>query len=448
MGQNVSATPSLPPARTPGTAPIAQLRGIRKTFPKASGGDLLVLDGIDLDLNDGEIVCLLGRSGSGKSTMLRIIAGLLSPTSGEVLFEGEPVHGPAAGIGMVFQTFALFPWLTVLENVEVGLEALGLPAAESRQRALTAIDLIGLDGFESAYPKELSGGMRQRVGFARATAIHPRLLLMDEAFSALDVLTAENLRSEFLQLWGDGRLPIRSVLMVTHNIEEAVLMGDRIVLMGTNPGRVTHIIPVTLPRPRDRFDTALREMVDSIYGQMTARPIPPAKPVTSATLPIAERLPQAPINRMAGFLSTLAHPPFNGRADLPDINALFHPRQGGLFPLLEAAHRFGLAELEGGDITLSDLGRQFVDADLEGRKTIFRSQLLLHVPLASHIRTVLDTRPEQRAPLVRFREELEDHLSEQDAEMTLRTVIDWGRYAELFDYDADRDLLRPPRLDQ
>lgn len=440
MVHNASAIAREPQPPSPGSGPIAQLRGIRKTFPKASGGDLLVLDDINLDLNDGEIVCLLGRSGSGKSTMLRIIAGLLSPTSGEVLFEGRPVHGPAAGIGMVFQTFALFPWLTVLKNVELGLEALGLPADESRQRALAAVDLIGLDGFESAYPKELSGGMRQRVGFARATAIHPRLLLMDEAFSALDVLTAENLRSEFLQLWGDGSLPIRSVLMVTHNIEEAVLMGDRIVVLGINPGRITDIIPISLARPRDRFDPVLRKMVDSVYGQMTARPIPLTRQPIPATLPIAERLPRAPVNRMAGFLATLANSPFDGRADLPDIDDLFNATQGEVFPLLEALHRFGLARLEAGDITLTDLGRRFVDSDLEGRKTIFRGQLLMQVPLASHIRSVLDTRPEQRAPLVRFRVELEDHLSEQDAEMTLRTVIDWGRYAELFAYDDDAEV--------
>lgn len=419
----------------PGTHPLVRLRGIRKTFPKGSGDDLLVLDGINLDLDDREIVCLLGRSGSGKSTLLRIIAGLLPPTSGEVLFDGEPVRGPAPGIGMVFQTFALFPWLTVLENVEVGLEALGLPRAEMRQRAISAIDLIGLDGFESAYPKELSGGMRQRVGFARATAIHPRLLLMDEAFSALDVLTAENLRSEFLHLWGDGRLPIRCILMVTHNIEEAVLMGDRIVVLGTNPGRVTATIPITLPRPRDRFDPVVRELVDSVYGRMTARPLPPSRPSIPVVLAVAERLPDAPINRMAGFLATLAEPPFNGRADLPDIDVLFQPVPGGLLTLLETLHRFGLAELAEGDIRVTELGRQFVASDLDGRKALFRRQLITHVPLAAHIRSVLDTRPEQRAPLVRFREELEDHLSEQDAEMTLRTVIDWGRYAELFSYD-------------
>ncbi|HEY0839034.1 MAG TPA: nitrate/sulfonate/bicarbonate ABC transporter ATP-binding protein, partial [Vulgatibacter sp.] len=413
----------------PGPQPIAGIRGVRKTFAKASGGELLVLDDIDLDLPDGKIVCLLGRSGSGKSTLLRIIAGLLAPTRGEVCFEGRPVRGPAPGIAMVFQSFALFPWLTVLENVQVGLEALGLPRSEIRSRALEAIDLIGLDGFESAYPKELSGGMRQRVGFARAIVIHPKLLLMDEAFSALDVVTAENLRAEFLDLWHERRLPIRSVLMVTHNIEEAVLMGDRIVILSTNPGRVSQTLEVSLPRPRDRFDPDVREAIDSVYALMTARPLPHARPPAGAAARrITERLHAVSTASMAGLLEILSKPPFDGKADLPVLAALLHLEGDDLFPVVEMLHRLGFADVAGGDILLSDDGRRFVAADTEARKAAFRVQLRHNVALADHIRTVLDSRPRHRAPLVRFREELEDQLSPEDADETLRAVTDWGRY--------------------
>src|SRR5271157_5909964 len=225
-------------------APLLDIHGLRHTFPKADGGDLLVLDGIELQIAQGQIVGLLGRTGSGKSTLLRLIAGLAQPSDGSVTYLGQPVLGPAAGIAMVFQGFALFPWLTVLENVQLGLEALGLPDPEIRKRALAAIDLIGLDGYESAYPRELSGGMRQRVGFARALVVDPTVLLMDEAFSALDVLTAETLRSDFIDLWTEGKLAIKSVMLVTHNIEEAVFMADRIVVLAPDPGRIAAEIEV------------------------------------------------------------------------------------------------------------------------------------------------------------------------------------------------------------
>src|SRR5215468_892644 len=251
---------------------LVDIRSVCRSFPKGSGEDLLVLENVDLTIRSGEIVGLLGRSGSGKSTLLRIIAGLIAPSSGEARCRGEVIQGPPNGVSMVFQSFALFPWLTVLQNVELGLEALGIDSAERRQRALAAIDLIGLDGFESAYPKELSGGMRQRVGFARALVVHPDLLLMDEPFSALDVLTAETLRTDLIDLWMEGRLPIKSVLMVTHNIEEAVLMCDRILIFSSNPGRVAAEIKVDLVHPRNRLDPVFRQFVDSIYARMTQRP--------------------------------------------------------------------------------------------------------------------------------------------------------------------------------
>src|ERR1700756_843680 len=253
-------------------AALLDVHSLRQSFPRADGGEHLVLDGVELSLAQGQIVGLLGRTGSGKSTLLRLIAGLAQPSGGTVTYLGERVTGPAPGIAMVFQSFALFPWLTVLENVQLGLEALGLPEAEIRKRALAAIDLIGLDGYESAFPRELSGGMRQRVGFARALVVHPNILLMDEPFSALDVLTAETLRSDFLDLWGEGQLPIKSVLLVTHNIEEAVQMCDRMLIFSTHPGRVIGEIPVDLPQPRHAGDPRFQALVDRVYVEMTSKP--------------------------------------------------------------------------------------------------------------------------------------------------------------------------------
>src|SRR5258708_1853326 len=258
-------------------APLLELHSLRQSFPKPDGNQLLVLDDISVELAPGEIVGLFGRSGSGKSTLLRLIAGLARPSGGNITYLGRPVVAPAPGVAMVFQSFALFPWMTVLENVQLGLEALGLPEAEIRRRALSAIDLIGLDGYESAYPRELSGGMRQRVGFARALVVHPNILLMDEPFSALDVLTAETLRTDFLDLWSEGRLPIKGVILVTHNIEEAVLMCDRILVFSTSPGHIVDQIKVDLPQPRNRLDPNFRDLVERIYVVMTARPAASAR---------------------------------------------------------------------------------------------------------------------------------------------------------------------------
>src|SRR5580700_4342752 len=253
---------------------LLTVQACRQSYHKDASADLVVLDGVHLELREGEIVALLGRSGSGKSTLLRIVAGLLAPTAGEVRWRGRKIEGPTEGVAMVFQTFALFPWLTVQENVELGLEARGVVRTEREKRAEEAIDLIGLGGFESAYPKELSGGMRQRVGLARALVVHPDLLLMDEPFSALDVLTAENLRTDLIDLWSERKLPIKAMMMVTHNIEEAVLMADRILLFSTNPGRVEHELRVKLPHPRNRHDQAFVQMVDDIYALMTRRAVP------------------------------------------------------------------------------------------------------------------------------------------------------------------------------
>jgi NitT/TauT family transport system ATP-binding protein len=420
-----------------GQQSLLEVRGCKQAYHKDASADLVVLDDVNLVLREGEMVALLGRSGSGKSTLLRIVAGLLTPTAGEVLWRDRPVHGPAEGVAMVFQSFALFPWLTVQENVELGLEARGVARAERKSRAEAAIDLIGLGGFESAYPKELSGGMRQRVGLARALVVHPDLLLMDEPFSALDVLTAENLRTDLIDLWSEGKLPVRSVLMVTHNIEEAVLMCDRILVFASSPGRVANELRVPFPHPRNRLDPAFRQLVDDIYGLMTRRPVPRA--VATAPVTVAVPLHRVGTNQMAGLMEALAGPPYNGRADLPALAAALQYEVDELLPLGETLQLLHFAVLEEGDIYLSGEGRRFVAADTEERKQLFAAALLAYVPLARMVRQVLDERWNHRASAVRFRDELEDHMSPEYAEDTLRTLVAWGRYAELFSYDEEAE---------
>ena len=422
------------------TAALLDVHALRQSFPRADGGEHLVLDGVDLALSQGQIVGLLGRTGSGKSTLLRLIAGLAQPSGGTVTYLGKPVDAPADGIAMVFQSFALFPWLTVLENVQLGLEALGLPEPEIRKRALAAIDLIGLDGYEFAFPRELSGGMRQRVGFARALVVHPNILLMDEPFSALDVLTAETLRTDFLELWGDGKLPIKGVILVTHNIEEAVLMCDRILLFSTNPGRIISEIAVNLKQPRNRLDPQFHDLVERIYVAMTARTPAPLQIGTGPATTINTVLPRVSANLMSGLIETLAAPPYNGRADLPVLADELHMEADELFPVSDALQMFRLAEIEGGDIKLSDIGKQFAELGTDDRKKLFQRQLLSYVPLAAHIRHVLQERANHVAPKSRFYDELEDYMSAEDAEQTLRSVIAWGRFAEAFAYDDDSGM--------
>ncbi|UFZ02511.1 nitrate/sulfonate/bicarbonate ABC transporter ATP-binding protein [Bradyrhizobium ontarionense] len=416
---------------------LIEIRSVSRLFPKGSGEDLVVLEKVDLTIRAGEIVGLLGRSGSGKSTLLRIIAGLVSPSSGEAKCRGEIIAGPPVGVAMVFQSFALFPWLTVLQNVELGLEALGIEAAERRKRALAAIDLIGLDGFESAFPKELSGGMRQRVGFARALVVHPDLLLMDEPFSALDVLTAETLRTDLVDLWTDGRLPIKSVLMVTHNIEEAVLMCDRILVFSSNPGRVAAEFKVDLPHPRNRLDAAFRQLVDSLYARMTQRPEP--KLPSTASAGVGMVLSHVSSNSISGLVETLAGEPYNGHADLPVLAGHLQLEVDEIFPLAEALQLLRFGQLSEGDLTLTEAGRRFAHLDTDERKKLFAQHLMENVPLMGLIRRVLDDRPAHAAPAARFRIELEDYMSEHYADETLHTIVSWGRYAELFAYDEQSE---------
>jgi NitT/TauT family transport system ATP-binding protein len=417
-------------------APLLEVRACRQSYTKDSNADLVVLDDVNLTIQAGEIVSLLGRSGSGKSTLLRIVSGLLEPTAGEVRWRGQALLGPADGVAMVFQSFALFPWLSVRENVELGLEAQGIPRAERERRAEAAIDLIGLGGYESAYPKEMSGGMRQRVGLARALVVHPDLLLMDEPFSALDVLTAETLRTDLIDLWMEGRLPVKSILLVTHNIEEAVLLCDRILVFASNPGRVASEIRVPFPHPRNRHDPAFRQLVDDVYGALTRRAPTPA-PSRTVDATFGSPLHQVSTNLLAGLMEALAGPPYNGRADLPALAESLQLEADELLPLGETLQMMHFAELEEGDIRLTDAGRQFVNADTDDRKKLFAAALRTYVPLAAAIRHTVDERWNHRASAVRFRDELEDHMSPEYAEETLRAVIGWGRFAELYSFDEE-----------
>ena len=438
---NTTFTSATPPAGISGPSPtpgpeIVRVENVSRGFDKAQG-EVLVLDGVNVTLHEGEIVGLLGRSGSGKSTLLRIICGLIEPSSGSVTYKGQPLHGPARGVAMVFQTFALFPWLTVLQNVEAGLEAQGIPVAERRKRALTAIDLIGLDGYENAYPRELSGGMRQRVGFARALVVDPALLLMDEPFSALDVLTAETLRTDLLDLWTQGRMPIRSILIVTHNIEEAVFMCDRILVLSSNPGRVVSEIRVPFTHPRNRLDPAFRTLVDEIYSRMTTRHSGEAP---KKGLDLGSNLPQVSTNLIAGLIETLAAEPYFGKADMPEIARSLQLEIDELFPVAEMLQHLGFAEVQAGDIMLTVAGRIFAEGSTQERKVLFAELLLQSVPLAAHIRQILNERPGHHAPRVRFEQELEDFLTDAAAEETLDSVSNWGRYAEIFSYNDQTEF--------
>src|SRR6266446_1688421 len=423
-------------------APPLRAIGVSKTYRTPDHIGRLVLGQVDFTLRDGEIVAILGKSGAGKSTFMRILAGLLPPSAGRVEYRGQPVAGPVRGIAMVFQSFALFPWLTVLGNVELGLEAQGVSAAERRRRAVEAIDVIGLDGFESAYPKELSGGMRQRVGFARALVVNPDILLLDEPFSQLDVLTAETLRGDLLDLWEADRIPTKGIIMVSHNIEEAVEVADRILIFSSDPGRIRADIPVVLPRPRVSDSAGFRQIVDQVYTLLTTQPGRDGRRgARPEPIGIGYRLPDASVQQLSGLIDSLSEAPYHGRADLPLLADEESLVMDELFPLIETLQLLGFAHVSAGDIELTALGRTYAEADMLARKQLFAEAVLKHIPLAAHIRRVLDERPGHRAPAARFLRELEDHLSESEAQRVLDTVINWGRHAEIFSYDSDTEVL-------
>jgi NitT/TauT family transport system ATP-binding protein len=426
--------------------PIVELKSVGKSFRSADGTARAVLEGVDFTLNEGEIVALLGQSGSGKSTMLRIMAGLIPADSGSVLYRGLPLYGPADGISMVFQSFALFPWLTVQKNVELGLEAKGMPPKDRVQRAEAAIELIGLSGFEGALPRELSGGMRQRVGIARALVMEPDVLLMDEAFSALDVLTGERLREDILELWESGKIPTKAILVVSHNIEEAVMMADRVLVFASDPGRVRDELPVTLSRPREVESSEVRGLIDKTYGLMTAGTTRTGR-VTGkdVKLQLGDRLPDAEIARMEGILELLADEPFLGHADLPKLAEETELSDEELLAVSRALTLLGFAHLEHGDIMLNPLGKQYALANNSERKVIFGQQLLENVPLIAYIRQGLVQDPSGDLHEELFLRLLRFTLDEADAISALRVAIEWGRYGDLFEYDFNTGVLNMPK---
>lgn len=421
--------------------PIIEIIGVEKSFRKGDRQELLVLQDINLKVYAGEIIAILGKSGSGKSTLLRIIAGLIQASAGEIHYRGKAVVGPARGISMVFQTFALLPWLTVLQNVELGLEALGVDRYERRERAIKAIDMIGLDGFESALPKELSGGMRQRVGFARALVVNPDVLLMDEPFSALDVLTADNLKSDLVDLWQSKKTGLNAIVFVTHSIEEAIMMADRVIVFNSNPGLITSDLKVTLPFPRSDLDPRFRNQVDRVYTLMTTQLQEERMQEGTTIIDIGYRLPEVSVAEVTGLLELLYSPEHQGKMDLPDVADMLTLDIDDLFPLTELLEILRFAKVSKGDITITEEGEAFVDADILERKKIFSIHLKKYVPLARYIYDQLIRHPRHRALEEHFLSLLEDYLSEEEAERVLRIAIEWGRYAELFAYDYSSGVL-------
>ncbi|HEX4329208.1 MAG TPA: nitrate/sulfonate/bicarbonate ABC transporter ATP-binding protein [Burkholderiales bacterium] len=425
------------------STPIVELKSVGKSFHAASGGERAVLHGVDFTLSEGEIVALLGQSGCGKSTMLRVIAGLIPPDGGQVLLRGMPLFGPARGVAMVFQSFALFPWLTVQKNVELGLEAQGVPMAERERRAGAAIEMIGLSGFEGALPRELSGGMRQRVGIARALVLEPEVLLMDEAFSALDVLTGERLREDILDLWQGGKIPTKAILVVSHNIEEAVTMADRILILGSDPGHIRAELPIALPRPRSAESPEVRSLIDQVYGLMTAGGGRPGRMTQKEIkVKLGDRLPEADITRMEGVLESLAEPPFSGRADLPKLAAETELIDEEFLTVSNALTLLDFVQLDHGDMLITPTGEQYVRASNPERQALFGRQVVEHVPLVAYIRQGLEQDPSGDLPRGLFLRLLRYTLNEEDAERALRVAIEWGRYGNVFEYDFNTGVIR------
>ena len=427
---------------TPSTAaaPIIEARGLEKFYPQPDGTRIQVIAATDLAVYPGQIIALLGPSGCGKSTLLRMLTGLSPASAGSVYWHGEPVRDGAPNVSIVFQSFALFPWLTVLENVEAPLEARGMVPIERHKRALRIIDAVGLDGFESAYPKELSGGMKQRVGVARALVVEPEVLFMDEPFSALDVLTAETLRGELLELWLGRKIPTRAVFIVTHNIEEAVVLADRVVVLGRNPAHVHADFNVAIPHPRDRKSLEFVDLVDEIYRVLT-RPdqeheVAPTK--TPAPGKLAPRkalmLPHTRPGGMAGLLEILMD--HGGRADLHKLADQLSLAVNDMLPTIDTAALLGFLRLEEGAAVITPEGQAFAQGDIQARKGIFRKAALTNVPLLAQMECALKAKSDRTLSDEFFHDLLDEHFSEAESRRQLETAIQWGRYAEIFDYDA------------
>lgn len=411
---------------------VLEARNLSKAYPMRAGTHLTVLEDINLTVKEGEFISILGPSGAGKSTLLRILSGLIPPTSGKILYYGEDFEKAKPKIAMVFQSFALFPWLTVLENVEIALKAKGVQPDEAKHKAITMIDLVGLDGFEDAYPRELSGGMRQRVGIARALAIEPDILFMDEPFSALDILTADNLRSELARLWHEKKLPIKSIIFVTHNIEEAIFLSTRAIILSHNPANIRAEIAIDLPYLRNKSSKEFSRLVDDIYSILTQ----PKREVPFVVK--KERyqfLPHTKVGAIAGLLE-LAYQSEEG-IDISKLTSDLGLEVDDVFPLIEASQLLGFAEVQEGEIKLTPIGKAFSKSDVLEKKIIFREMALKNIQLIKQIYQVLLTAKNKRISEDFFLEILENHFTKDEAWNQLEIAIDWGRYAELFAYDYD-----------
>ena len=435
----VSNEPAIEPIREP-LPPIIEARGIEKSFARPGGGMVQVIAPVHLSVEPGVIIALLGPSGSGKSTLLRMLSGLTVPSAGEVLWHGEPLGESSPNAAIVFQSFALFPWLTVLENVELPLLARGIKHAERHRRALRTLRSVGLSGFETAYPKELSGGMRQRVGFARALAVEPEVLFMDEPFSALDVLTAENLRGELMELWLGNKIPTKSIFLVTHNIEEAVLLADRIIVLGRNPARVRADFRVSLPHPRQRNSAEFLLYVDYIYKLMTQPEFADALPSGRDVKKTYRMLPHARPGSVAGLVELLHDR--GGKEDLYRVAEELLMEVDDLLPIVEAAALLSFVKSERGDIELTPSGKAFAEADISTRKEVFRDAALSHVTLLQQINGALASKSDHTMPLELFRDILQEHLSDDEVQKQIDTALNWGRYGDIFTYDSESDRLR------
>ncbi len=444
-GKAPVAAPEAAPAAAPeAEEPIIVARGVAKSFPRPDGGEVQVIAPTDLTVEPGVIVALLGPSGSGKSTLLRMLSGLSTPSAGEVLWHGLPAATCAPNAAIVFQSFALFPWLTVLENVEVPLLARGMEHGERHRKAAATLDSVGLKGFETAYPKELSGGMKQRVGFARALAVEPEVLFMDEPFSALDVLTAENLRGELMELWLGKRIPTRSIFLVTHNIEEAVLLADRVIVIGRNPARVRADFRLPLKQPRDRKAADFLLYVDYIYKLMTQPELKAGPPPTGPEAkPPYQMLPHARRGAIAGLLEMLND---GGSQDLYHLAEELRMEVDDLLPIVEAVTLLDFAKAERGDVEITPAGKAFAEADIATRKRLFREAALAHVMLLQQMECALAAKSDHAMPLEFFRDVLEDHFPDAEVQRQMETALNWGRYGDIITVDSsgDRVLLYQP----
>jgi NitT/TauT family transport system ATP-binding protein len=426
------------------TDPIIQARQVEKYYAQSRDARIQVISATDLAIYPGEIVALLGPSGSGKSTLLRMLSGLSQPSAGQVLWHGKDLGTTEVNVSIVFQSFALFPWLTVLENVEAPLRARGMQAQQRYRSSLKILDTVGLDGFEAAYPKELSGGMRQRVGFARALVVEPEVLFMDEPFSALDVLTAENLRSELLELWHKKTIPTKSIFLVTHNIEEAVLLADRIIVLGRNPGHVRTDFKVQLAQPRDRKTQAFTALVDYIYKVLTRPDVVPTEvPVLADGRRVRdqrqmryEMLPHARPGGIAGLLELIID--LGGRTDIYRLADELAFEIDDLFPIVEAGQLLGFLKVEEGDAAITPEGREYAESEILKQKELFRKAALDHVLLLRQISRALANKTDHSVSEEFFLDMLDEQFSEDECERQLATAINWGRYAELFDWDDAR----------